>query len=171
MSPKKPNSFERFLAERSKRERTSVLVQPNSPKEYTRDQEAEGVDVEGAIADRCHEKWKTESKRDGHSADKQNSSKIAGDHRSAMANRICDGTPKDSEECIRDRRDNYGERRNQRGSCLHVADIRQGNQRYRIAEPTGDLSKPECRETWGSKRTKRHDIGARGHRALVRRKT
>src|SRR5213594_370898 len=229
MAPKKPNPFEGFLADRSNRERTNVLLQPDSPEEHSRDQEAEGIDVKRAVADRgyeetscnraedldCpvsgiddrirggqvtrvndsrdqgkagriedrpadrraehedvgHEQWKTETKDYRHSPDKQNSPKVASDHGSAMADRICDRAPKDYEERVRDRRDDHGERSNQRGSCLHVTDIRESDQRYRITEPAGDLSEPQGRETRGPKRTKRHDVGVGRHLALTRRKT
>src|SRR2546428_3517858 len=89
-----------------------------------------------------------------------------------MADRICDRTAKDSEERIRDRRDDYRERGDQSGSCLNVADVREGNQRYRITEPARDLSEPERGETRRSKRTKCHS-GPRAcrHRDLTRRKT
>src|SRR3989442_7322342 len=88
-----------------------------------------------------------------------------------MAVRICDRTAKASEERIRDRRDDYRERGDQSGSCLNVADVREGNQRYRITEPARDLSEPQPREARGSKRAKCRGFRAGRHRDLTRRKT
>src|SRR5437773_6489001 len=229
MSPKKPNPFESLLAERSNRERTSVLLQPDPPEEHTRDQEAEGIDVERAVADRGYEETcrkrtedlhrpvsaiderircrqiaradysrhqgearrieyrsadgrskyedigndegKTKSERDRNGADEQNSSEVTRNHRSTVADGICDSAAEHSEQCIWDRSDDNSERGNQSGFCLNVADVREGNQRYRITELARDLSEPQRGEARGSKRAECRGFRAGGHRDLTRRKT